>query len=141
MFLARVSSLVEVGEEEEEHDSVQADPDHEALGVVALSEEQLELVGEDQHKLDHLKRGEIFLPPDVLLVLGSHGSHHVVEVHDDVDEGVQQSKECAMTAWSKFHSHPNAHGHAAMVNHMQCRHMLILLAQHEEQCVKKLRKL
>lgn len=44
MFLARVTSLVEVGEEEEEHDTVEADPHHETLGVVALGEQQLELV-------------------------------------------------------------------------------------------------
>lgn len=44
LILARVTSLVEVGEEEEEHDTVEADPHHEALGVVALGEQQLELV-------------------------------------------------------------------------------------------------
>lgn len=44
LFLARVTCLVEVGEEEEEHDSVEADPHHETLWVVALGEKQLELV-------------------------------------------------------------------------------------------------
>ena len=32
----------------------------------------------------HLQSGDVLLPPEVLLVLWSHGSHHVVEIHYDV---------------------------------------------------------
>lgn len=46
-----VGLLVEVREQEQEHDAVQSDPHHETLRVVALGEQQLELVREDSHKL------------------------------------------------------------------------------------------
>lgn len=46
----------------------------------------------------HLECGQIFLPPDVLLVFGSHRGHHVIEVHDDVDERVQHSEKGTVAA-------------------------------------------
>lgn len=47
----RVLGLVEVAEKEQEHDAVQADPHHERVRIVALAEQQLELVCEDRHEL------------------------------------------------------------------------------------------
>lgn len=44
----------------------------------------------------HLEGGQILLPPDVLLVFGTHCCYHIVEVHDYVNEGVEQSEECAV---------------------------------------------
>lgn len=41
----------------------------------------------------HLESSEVLLPPDVLLVFGPHGCHHVVEVHHDMHERVKQSEE------------------------------------------------
>lgn len=46
----------------------------------------------------HLEWGEVFLPPDVLLEARPHGGHHVVEIHDDVDKGVEEGEEGAVTA-------------------------------------------
>lgn len=63
-------------------------PYHEALGIVAFNEQQLELMSEDEDKLNHLQRGQIFLPPDVFLEARTHCSDHVVEVHDDMDERI-----------------------------------------------------
>lgn len=51
---ASVFGLVEVREKEEEEQTVQRDPHHKTLGIVAFCEEQLELVSEDCYKL-HLK--------------------------------------------------------------------------------------
>lgn len=76
---------------------MQGDPDHETLGVVAVGKEQLELVGEDGDELGHLERGEVLLPPDELLVLRAHCRYHVVEVHHDVDECVEQREEGTVT--------------------------------------------
>lgn len=49
----------------------------------------------------HLECGEVLLPPDELLVLRSHGGHHVVEVHDDVHERVQHREERAVAAYKR----------------------------------------
>lgn len=35
-----------------------------------------------------LNGGEVLLPPQVLLVVGAHGSQTVVSVHDDMDHTV-----------------------------------------------------
>lgn len=95
--------------------------------VAVVPDQQLEGVGHDQDELDlrrcerdgeslirlppatplplqasrmdayHLQHGEILLPPEVLLYLRSHGGQHVVRVHDDVHEGIQQAEERAVT--------------------------------------------
>lgn len=49
---------------------------------------QLKAVCHDRHELDHLDRGHVLFPPDVLLVLWSQGGHQIIGVHQDVDEGV-----------------------------------------------------
>lgn len=77
------------------------DPNHEALGVVALGEQQLELVSKNGYELDHLEGGQVLLPPNVLLVLGTHGSDHVIEVHHNVYEGVEQRKESAVATYKQ----------------------------------------
>lgn len=92
-----------------------ANPPDERLRVVAIDEEQLEGVHHDQDELDlweqrirletgftshaayHLQSGQVLLPPEVFLVLRTHGGEHVVGVHHDVDEGVEQAEEGAVT--------------------------------------------
>jgi len=49
--------------------------------------------------LYHLEHSQVFLPPEVLLHVRSNGSQHVVRVHDDVYESVEQPEECAVTAY------------------------------------------
>lgn len=114
----QIFGFVEVGEQEQEHNAVQTDPHHESTWIVALAEQQLELMREDSHELDlkmqqemlrkwfklhnfafyHLEGGEVLLPPDELLVLGAHGGDHVVEVHHDVYKGVEEGEERAVSA-------------------------------------------
>lgn len=113
-----VALLVEVGEQEQEENAMEGNPDHETLWVVALNKQELELVHKDGDKLDHLERGQVFLPPDVLLVFRPHGGHHVVEVHDDVNECVQESEERAVATWGEFHAHPDTHGHNSVMNNV-----------------------
>jgi len=50
-------------------------------------------------KIVHLKFGQISFPPEVGLNTRSHGGQSVVGVHDDVDEGVEQSTEGFVAAW------------------------------------------
>lgn len=50
-----VALLVEVREEEQEHDTMKTDPYHETAWIIALSEQQLELMCENGNELN-LKR-------------------------------------------------------------------------------------
>jgi len=136
-----VGSLVEVGEEAEEEHSVATDPPDESLGVVAVDEEQLEGVHHNSDELDHLEGGEVFLPPDELLVLGSHGSNHVIEVHDNMHECVEQAEEGGMSAGGEANAEPYAHRHDTVVDDMQQRDMLLFLAQHEEERIEEFSEL
>jgi len=47
----------------------------------------------------HLEHSQVFLPPEVLLHLRTYGCQHVVRVHDDVHERVEQPEERAVTAY------------------------------------------
>lgn len=39
-----------------------------------------------------LHDGQVFLPPQMLLDLWSHGGQHIVHVHDDMNERIDQSQ-------------------------------------------------
>lgn len=87
---------------------MQSDPDHEALRVVAIwSHDQLELVREDRDELEHLESGQVLLPPDVLLVFRAHRRHHVVKVHDNVNERVQHGEEGAVATCERIDGNRN----------------------------------
>lgn len=80
---------------------------------------QLEWRSRKQSKTYHLKSGEIFLPPNEFLVLRAHGSHHVVKVHDDVDECIEQTEESRVAARCETDAEPDAHGHNTMMDNVQ----------------------
>jgi len=61
--------------------------------VAVIVENQLEAVHHDGDKLDHLQSRHVLLPPDVLLVLRTQGSHEVVEIHEHVHKSVAEPKE------------------------------------------------
>lgn len=46
----------------------------------------------------HLEHGQVFLPPQVFLHLRPDGGQHVVRVHDDMYERVEQTEERAVAA-------------------------------------------
>lgn len=140
-FGVLVAALVKIGEETEEEDAVASDPPNKGLGVVAIDEEQLERVHHNGDELNHLKSGEIFLPPNEFLVLWSHGGHHVVEIHDDVDESVEQTEESRVATRCETDSEPDAHRHNAVMHNVQKRDMFILFAQNEENRVEELGEL
>lgn len=45
---------------------------------------------------------EMFLPPEIFLILGAHGRQHVIKVHDDVHDVVYEVGEGPMTACEKM---------------------------------------
>lgn len=54
-----VLGFVEVREQEQEHNAVQAYPNHEALRVVTFDKQQLELVNENAHELELKKKKHV----------------------------------------------------------------------------------
>lgn len=75
---------------------MKSDPNHETLRVIAFGEKQLELMGENRNELYHLESSEVFFPPDIFLVLGSHRCYHIIEIHNNMNKSVEQSEKCAM---------------------------------------------
>ena len=74
-----VFSDVELGEEDKEHDSMSGNEVSIFYGEAAIwDKEELDWVHKNANELDHLQVGHVPFPPDVLLVLWSHGCKHVV---------------------------------------------------------------
>jgi len=65
--------------------------------VVTLDEKQLHAVQTNTHELNHLKNGQVFLPPQVFLKLGTHWCHQVVKIHDNVNQRVACQEKAAIT--------------------------------------------
>lgn len=107
-------------------------------GIIAvISEEQLEGVYHHQNKLNHLQNGEIFLPPQIFLYFGSHSGQHVIGVHDDVHEGIQETEESRVTTRCEFNTPPNGDRHNAMMYNMQCGYLIISFAHHKEERIEE----
>jgi hypothetical protein len=103
--------LIKVSEQEIEHESVGANPPNEREGIVAgIVEEQLEGVNHDGNELHHLKHSQVLFPPQVLLHVRTACSEHVIEIHDDVNECVDESEKRAVSARHEFYSPPDCTG-------------------------------
>lgn len=137
-----IGALVEVREEEVEHDRMSANEVGKTDGIVAIVlEEQLERVHHNQNKLYHLHDCQVFLPPQITLYFGSHCGQHIVGVHEDVHEGVQEPKECRVSTWGEFNAPPDRNGHNTMMNDMQCGDLIVSFAHHEEERIEELGEL
>lgn len=88
---------VEIGEEGEEHDGVEAHDVNIDPRIVTIDEEELCSVDENGDELDHLDERQVLLPPKIFLIFRSHGGQKVITVHDDVHKSVEQSKESSMS--------------------------------------------
>lgn len=109
--------------------------------VAVVLEEQLEGVHHNQDELDHLHHCQVLLPPQVLLHLGSHGGQHVVGVHEDVHEGVQEAKKGRVATGGELDAPPDGDGHDAVVDHVQRGHLIVPLTHHKEEGVEELGEL
>lgn len=142
-FSFGVGVVPEVEEKEQENQAVQADDvdeDGELVGAVR-NEEILGDVAGHHNKLYQLDGGEVLLPPQVLLVVGAHGSQTVVRVHDDMDHTVEKGMECSHTTSCKPNSEPPGERHDGVMVHMQKRHLAVLFPEHEEDRVQHLNEL
>lgn len=80
----------------------------------------------------HLQVGDPVLPPQVFLEFWSHRGQHIVKVHDDVHEGVDDANEGSVTAGEVFGAAPGYHRHDGVVVQVQERYLVILFPQDEE---------
>lgn len=123
---------VELGEENEEHNSMSPDIVRELPWELAIIvQNQLEPMNHDAHKLDHLKSGHVLFPPDVLLIFWPESSHEVVKVHENMHERVQQAKERGVSTRDKTSTRPNGERHDSMMNHMKEGDLIEFLPGHE----------
>lgn len=101
-----------------------------------VDEDGLDGVQGERGELEKLKLGEVLLPPEVWLHLGTQGGKEVVRVHDGVDAHVQEPAESRVTSAHEFNSPPSSEGHDSMVNHVESGEVAVLLPQHEEEGVE-----
>lgn len=138
LFILQICLLVEIGEQEVEHNGMSANKVSKTNWIVAIIlEEQLEGVYHYQNKLNHLQNSQIFLPPQIFLYFWAHGGKHIIGVHKNVYESVQESKEGRMTARCKLNTPPDRNWHDAMMNDMQCRDLIITFAHHKEEGIEE----
>ena len=132
---------VEIEKEAEEHKGVEAHSPEEDFREIAVKVQSLCAVYKHNAKLDHLHRCQMLLPPNVLLVFGSHGGNQVISVHNNMHRGIEEAEEGAVTTRGEFHTPPNSSRHDTVVNDVQCRDLIIFLTQNEEDSVEKLGEL
>lgn len=67
-------------------------------------------------KLHDLHSGQILFPPEVLLHMRPKRCQHVIRVHENVDQSVDDTEEGRMTAGEEFDTDPsNDRHHRVMI--------------------------
>ena len=74
-------------------------------------------------------------------IFWTHGGNHVVEVHEHVDEDVEQAEEGGRAARDPPHARPHGQRHDAVVDDVQEADVAELLAGDEAEGVDELGKL
>ena len=93
---------VEVGKQEQIQNPMRQDCPATHLGIVALYEQRLHRVDDEDDELHHLQLGNVALPPEVRLDPRPQRSEEVVAVHDHVDKTVEESAECCVSSPHKL---------------------------------------
>lgn len=86
--LFNVRPSVEVGEEIDEETSVRKEKSSKEFVCFATEANGDCHVKDNSEELDELNPCHVLFPPQIFTVLGSQGSNEVVEVHENVDGGV-----------------------------------------------------
>jgi len=133
-FLRLVGFPVEIEEEKPVKKPIEHQYEaHKLREATARVDERNEGVEEDDHELDHLHRGQIFLPPKVFLNLWTASRKEVVSVHADMHQSVPHSPEGRVSATGVLCPKPCEEGQTAVVNNMEGREVVKLLAKEEEE--------
>lgn len=163
-----VCFIVEILEQEEEHARMHSDPPYEWNWIIAwIVEEKLECVNHHGNELHHLQKCQVFLPPEIGLHLWSDCGKHIVEVHDDVNEDVEEAEEGRVAAWRELDAPPNcrrsfvklskivvilrkqkveriviltAKWHDSMMNHMQSWNLIVSFSHDKEESIEEFSK-
>jgi len=106
--------------------------------TTVIVEEKLKSMCQDGNKLHHLQCSQMLFPPEILLISRSKCSHHIIKVHDDVDERIEKAKEGGMATGKESGSGPHRHRHNAMVNYVKRRHLVELFPGDKTKRVNKL---
>lgn len=117
-----------------------SDPRGISYWVITLDKEELKSVHHQDHKLDlnenanlyktikfyietklhQLNGSEISLPrQDDFRVHGAHGRHEIIEIHQDVDEGVYKGRESRVASTQEASTEKDVERHHGMMHDMQ----------------------
>lgn len=97
LFLA-VGLPIKVPKQEQEYRNVDHEEEGKRSGHAALEADDEKQVHEHDAKLRQLDRRHVLLPPEILVILWSHGRYQIIRVHDDVHERVQDSEKSSLDA-------------------------------------------
>lgn len=100
LVLLAVCLAIEVAEKIQEDHAVSDEEECQGSWEFAVHGDDGDQVEQHKTELDELDPCHVLLPPQVLLVFGSHGGQHVVEVHDYVHEGVEETNNNALFTWN-----------------------------------------
>lgn len=91
-----VCSAIEISKQIQEDQCVGNEEERQRLRHVATLGGNCDHISHNQNKLDQLNGGHILFPPQVLLVLWTHGGDHVIEIHNDVNARVKNANNNAL---------------------------------------------
>jgi len=110
-----------IGKQDEKDGAVRRNDVLERQGVdaVRMEDDNVGHVSTHGHKLGHLEVCEMFLPPQVLVILGAHRGQAVVCIHHHVHKGVDERVERAQTTCGILDSPPPSVSHQCVVEYVQ----------------------
>jgi len=97
LTLNELNLYVKIGKECQESKAPECREDNRNPWVITLDEKELGRMDENGDKLYHLDFRQIPLPPEILSIFGTHSGQQVIGVHDDVHNGIDASKESAVS--------------------------------------------
>lgn len=77
----------------------------------------------------------------MLLELRSHRREHVIRIHYNVNEGINEAEEGDLTTGEESHSDPAGQRHQSVMIHVKKRYLTLLLSENEEYRVEELDEL
>jgi len=133
LLVVGVGFQVEVHEQSQKSDHVKNENPDKENGICAVGVDVVDTLNHVQGELDHLHLSNVLLEPDLNLESGEQ----VVEVHDNVNSGVQKGTEVSFTTRTvEDDSPPDQQNARVMVNMQKANLTEILLQDHQESVTK-----
>ena len=64
----------------------------------------------------------------------------IIRVHNDVYQRVNKASKDGVSSVCVANTRPHEHWNDAVMDHVQCRHLVRFLAENEENCIQKIDK-